>query len=219
MRPVSPVVPYLWLDGIVMKVRVAGRYENVSSPVAIGVNREGYREVSGVAPGFSEDKGSWLSFLRWLKEKGLEYVGLAVSDAHPGVREALAECFPRACWQLHRPLLSQYPLPLPQEDAGGSRSFPKDHRKPGKRSRGPGQGGEGGGKPAQAPSRGLLRAFRRAGGDAHLLLLSTQALAPYPLQQSHRKALPRGAQALPGGRGLPRCHLLPDARLRQAEMD
>lgn len=70
-RPISPVVPYLFLDGIVMKARIAGKYENVSLLVAIGVNPEGCREVLGVAPGFQEDKGSWLAFLRWLKERGL----------------------------------------------------------------------------------------------------------------------------------------------------
>ena len=76
MRPIPPVVPYLWLDGMVMKVRVAGRYENVSLLVAIRANQEGYREVLGLAPGFSGDKRSRPYFPRWPKEKGLEYVGL-----------------------------------------------------------------------------------------------------------------------------------------------
>ena len=124
MRPIPPVVPYLWLDGIVMKVRVAGKYENVSLLVAIGVNQEGYREVLGIAPGFSEDKDSWLSFLRWLKEKGLEYVGLCISDAHLGLREALAECFPQAGWQrltvhFYRNILSFCPRRL-REDLAAS---------------------------------------------------------------------------------------------------
>lgn len=124
MRPISAVIPYLWLDGIVMKVRVAGRYENVSLLVAIGVNPEGYREVLGIAPGFSEDKGSWLSFLRWLKKRGLEYVGLCVSDAHLGIREALSECFPQADWQrcivhFYRNILSLCPKRM-REDLAAS---------------------------------------------------------------------------------------------------
>jgi len=57
---------------MVMKVRVAGKHEDVSLLVAIGPAPEGYREVLGIAPGFSQDKGSWLSFQPWLKEKGLE---------------------------------------------------------------------------------------------------------------------------------------------------
>jgi len=67
---------------MVLKVRVAGKYKNVSLLVAIGPAPEGYREVLGAAPGFSEDKGSWLSFQLWLKEKGLEYVGLCLSYAY-----------------------------------------------------------------------------------------------------------------------------------------
>lgn len=98
-RSLPPVVPYMWLDGVVMKARIAGRYENVALLVAIGVNSEGYREVLGISPGFSEDKGSWLTFLRSLKKRGLEYAGLVISDAHLGIREALAECFPQADWQ------------------------------------------------------------------------------------------------------------------------
>lgn len=127
-RPISPVIPYLWLDGIVMKVRVAGRYENVSLLVAIGVNPEGYREVLGVAPGFQEDKGSWLSFLRFIKERGLEYVGLAISDAHLGLREALSECFPQACWQrctvhFYRNILSLCPRRMREEVAASLKAI------------------------------------------------------------------------------------------------
>jgi len=62
MRPIPPVVPYLGTGGMVMKVRVAGKYENVSLLVAIGPAPERYREVLGIAPGFSQDKGSWLPF-------------------------------------------------------------------------------------------------------------------------------------------------------------
>ena len=98
-RELAPVWPYVWLDGVVMKAKVAERYQNISLLVAVGVNTEGFREVIGIAPGGQEDRGSWLSFLRWLKDRGLEYIGLAVSDAHFGLGEALSECFPQADWQ------------------------------------------------------------------------------------------------------------------------
>lgn len=142
MRPISPIIPYLWLDGIVMKVRIAGRYENVSLLAAIGVNSEGFRETLGIAPGFQEDKGSWLSFLRWLKKKGLEYVGLCISDAHLGIREALSECFPQADWQRCTVHFYRNILSLPQKDAGGPRGLLKGHPQPGERGRSPGQGRE-----------------------------------------------------------------------------
>ena len=137
MRPIPPVVPYLWLDGMVMKVRVAGKYEKVSLLVATGVNPEGYREVLGLAPGFQEDKGSWLSFLRWLKKKGLEHVGLAISDAHLGVREALLECFPQACWQrltvhFYRNILSLCPKRMREDLASSLKTIHNQESWPGK---------------------------------------------------------------------------------------
>ena len=62
--------------------------------------------------------------MRWLKEKGLEYVGLCISDAHLGVREALLECFPQADWQrltvhFYRNILSFCPRRL-REDLAAS---------------------------------------------------------------------------------------------------
>lgn len=127
-RPLPPVLPYLWLDGVVMKVRVAGKYENISLLAAIGVNPEGYREVVGIAPGFQEDRGSWGTFLRWLKDRGLEYVGLVVSDAHFGLREALSEHYPQADWQrcivhFYRNVLTYVPRRLREEMAASLKTI------------------------------------------------------------------------------------------------
>jgi transposase-like protein len=73
--------------------------ENVSVLVAIGVNQEGFREILGVAEGSKEDKPSWLSFLRHLKERGLQSISLAVSDKALGFVESLTEVYPQAKWQ------------------------------------------------------------------------------------------------------------------------
>lgn len=127
-RAVPAVIPYMWLDGIVMKVRIAGAYENVSLLVAIGVNSGCYRQVLGIAPGFQEDKGSWLTFLRWLKKKGLEYAGMITSDAHLGLREALSECLPSSDWQRcivhhYRNVLSCVPKRLKEEVASSLKTI------------------------------------------------------------------------------------------------
>lgn len=63
-----------------MKRSWGGEVQNVSVLVAVGVNDEGYREILGVAEGSREDKESWSSFLRYLKERGLKGVRLIVSD-------------------------------------------------------------------------------------------------------------------------------------------
>ncbi len=51
MNPIEGEHPYVYLDGISMKRSWSGEVKNVSILVAIGVNREGYREVLGVAKG------------------------------------------------------------------------------------------------------------------------------------------------------------------------
>ncbi|MGQ9475649.1 MAG: transposase [Actinomycetota bacterium] len=95
MGPTSPAIPYPRLEGIVMKARVAGGIRK-RAPFG-GRWRESRRSRGGLGyrSGFRGDGGSWLAHLRRLKQRGPEYVGLAVPDARLGIGEALAECFPR----------------------------------------------------------------------------------------------------------------------------
>jgi transposase-like protein len=98
-RPIEGEHPYVYLDGIALKRSWGGEVRNVSVLVAIGVNREGYREILGVAEGAREDKESWTSFLRYLKERGLTGVELFVSDKCIGLIESIGLFYPNASWQ------------------------------------------------------------------------------------------------------------------------
>ncbi|MCA1709329.1 MAG: IS256 family transposase, partial [Actinobacteria bacterium] len=80
---------YVWLDAHTEKVREP-RSVNVSVVKAIGVNRDGFREVLGVDVITTEDGAGWLQFLRSLKARGLEGVQLAISDDHYGLVDAIA---------------------------------------------------------------------------------------------------------------------------------
>ena len=91
--------PYVWLDALTQKVREGGRIVNVSVAVATAVNREGRREVLGIDVGASEDGAFWLSFLRSLVARGLAGVQLVTSDAHHGLKDAIATAFAGASWQ------------------------------------------------------------------------------------------------------------------------
>ena len=91
--------PYLWLDALTQKVREAGRIVNVSVVVATAVNKEGRREVLGIDVGTSEDGAFWLQFLRSLVARGLSGVEMVTSDAHRGLKEAVATMFAGAAWQ------------------------------------------------------------------------------------------------------------------------
>ena len=97
--PSAGPYPYLWLDALTQKVREAGRIVNVSVVVATAVNGEGKREIIGMDVGTSEDGAFWLAFLRSLSARGLGGVELVVSDAHQGLRGAIAAVFGGASWQ------------------------------------------------------------------------------------------------------------------------
>ncbi len=106
--------PYVWLDALTQKVREGGRVVNVAVVVATAVNGQGRREVLGLDCGASEDGAFWIAFLRSLRARGLSGVQLVISDAHQGLRDAIAAVFTGAAWQrcrthFARNLLSRVP--------------------------------------------------------------------------------------------------------------
>jgi transposase-like protein len=98
-RPLTGSYPYLWLDATFLKVREAGRVVSQAVVVAIGVTADGVREVLGCDVGPSEDGAFWLAFLRGLVARGLRGVRLVTSDAHEGLRQAIAATLHGASWQ------------------------------------------------------------------------------------------------------------------------
>ena len=97
-RPIEGDWPYLWIDATYVKVREAGRIVSVAVTIAVAVNTDGRREVLGMAIGVSEAETFWVEFLRRLKRRGLAGVKLVISDAHEGIKAAVARVF-RATWQ------------------------------------------------------------------------------------------------------------------------
>jgi len=93
--------PYTFVaaDALVLKVREGGRVVNVHALIAVGVNKEGYREILGVEVTTAEDGAGWLTFLRSLTARGLSGVKLVTSDAHAGLVAAIGATLPGATWQ------------------------------------------------------------------------------------------------------------------------
>jgi len=98
-RPIAGEHAFVYLDGVWLKRSWGGEVRNVSVLVAVGVACDGFREILGVCEGAKEDKASWLSFLRHLKQRGLKGVRLMISDKCLGLVESLGEVFPQAQWQ------------------------------------------------------------------------------------------------------------------------
>lgn len=90
---------YVWLDALFHKVREGGRVVSVATVIATGVNADGHREVLGVDVFTTEDGAGWMAFLRGLVARGLSGVALVISDAHEGLKNAIASVLPGACWQ------------------------------------------------------------------------------------------------------------------------
>src|SRR4051812_20334656 len=97
-RPLEGEWPYLWLDATYLKVRDGGRIVSVAAIIAVAVDTEGRREIVGLGLGPSEAETFWSGFLRGLLRRGLAGVRLVVSDAHEGLKAAIAKVM-GATWQ------------------------------------------------------------------------------------------------------------------------
>jgi putative transposase len=97
-RPLEGDYPYLWLDGKAEKVRDGGRVVNKCVVIAYGVHETGRREILGIDVGEAETEAFWREFLKSLIARGLRGVQLVVSDAHEGLKQAIARLL-RCPWQ------------------------------------------------------------------------------------------------------------------------
>jgi len=98
-RPLEGEHPFLWLDALYVKVRQNHRIVSMAVVIAIGVRETGEREILAVDIGASEEEAFWTAFLRELVSRGLKGVKLVVSDAHQGLKRAVATVLAGAAWQ------------------------------------------------------------------------------------------------------------------------
>jgi putative transposase len=97
-RPLEGEWPYLWLDATYLKQREGGRIVSVAAIIAVAVSTDGRREIVGLKVGLSEAETFWSGFLKSLVRRGLKGVKLVVSDAHDGLKHAIAKVL-GATWQ------------------------------------------------------------------------------------------------------------------------
>src|SRR4051812_19709279 len=97
-RPLEGRYPYVFVDAKIEKVRDGGRVQRKAVVVAHAVHETGRREIIGLDIGEAETEAFWTEFLRSLVARGLVGVQLAISDAHPGLKAAIARVL-AASWQ------------------------------------------------------------------------------------------------------------------------
>ena len=100
-RPLGVAGPFTFVaaDALSMKVREGGRVVNAVVLLATGVNADGHREVLGLRVATSETGAAWNEFFADLVARGLTGVRLVTSDAHTGLKDAIAANLPGATWQ------------------------------------------------------------------------------------------------------------------------
>jgi putative transposase len=100
-RPIEPVWPIVYFDGIVVHVRGAsGRVSQHTIYVALGVNLAGKKELLGLWLAESEGAKFWLQVLTDLKNRGLNDIFVACVDGLAGFPDAIRAAYPQTKVQL-----------------------------------------------------------------------------------------------------------------------
>jgi transposase-like protein len=100
-RPLEPVWPIAYFDGIVVHVRGAsGRVSQHTIYVALGVNLAGKKELLGLWLAESEGAKFWLQVLTDLKNRGLNDIFVACVDGLAGFPDAIRAAYPQTKVQL-----------------------------------------------------------------------------------------------------------------------
>jgi putative transposase len=97
-RPLGEA-PHLTLDARYENVRHGGQVRSCAVLVAIGIDTKGKRSILGVSVSLSEAEAHWRDFLASLQARGLHGVKMVVSDAHAGLKPALAARLTGVPWQ------------------------------------------------------------------------------------------------------------------------
>ena len=98
-RPLKNHYPFILVDAIYLKVRENNRVQSRGLLIAVGINKDGNREIIGFEIANTENESSWGDFFVSLKERGLKDVNLVTSDNHKGLVKAVRRHFQGATWQ------------------------------------------------------------------------------------------------------------------------
>jgi transposase-like protein len=98
-RPLERVYPVVILDAMRVKIRDEGVVRNKAVYLAIGVDRDGRKDVLGLWIEQTEGAAFWLRVMTELKSRGVEDILIALVDGLAGFPEAITTVFPQT--QVH----------------------------------------------------------------------------------------------------------------------
>src|SRR5690606_37853889 len=99
-RPLEPVYLIVWMDGIVFKVRENSKVINKTVYLAVGLNRDGKKEVLGMWLGKNESSSFWMNVLTDLKARGVEDILITATDNLNGFTNTIRSVFPESQTQI-----------------------------------------------------------------------------------------------------------------------
>lgn len=101
-RPLDEVYPIVYLDALYVNIKVSGRVSKRAVYVALGINRQGNKELLGLWIGEAEAEGAkfWLKVLTDLRNRGLKDILIACVDGLKGFPQAIESVYPQTQVQL-----------------------------------------------------------------------------------------------------------------------
>lgn len=90
---------YLYVDATYIKVREENKVVSKAVYIGLGVKEDGKREIVGLKVGQEESENNWKDFFDYLKARGFKSPRLIISDAHPGLVNAIQKKFIGTSWQ------------------------------------------------------------------------------------------------------------------------
>ena len=99
-RPLEPVYLIVWMDGIVFKVRENSKVINKTIYIAVGLRRDGKKEVLGLWLGKNESAAFWMSVLTDMRARGVEDILITATDNLNGFTDTIRSVFPESKTQI-----------------------------------------------------------------------------------------------------------------------
>lgn len=99
-RPLEPIYLIVWMDGIVFKVRENSKVVNKTIYIAVGLKRDGKKEVLGLWLGKNESAAFWMTVLTDLKARGVEDILITATDNLNGFTDTIKSVFPQSATQI-----------------------------------------------------------------------------------------------------------------------
>ena len=99
-RPLEPVYLIVWMDGIVFKVRENSKVINKTIYIAVGLRRDGKKEVLGLWLGKNESAAFWMSVMTDIRARGTEDILITATDNLNGFTDTIKNVFPESKTQI-----------------------------------------------------------------------------------------------------------------------